>query len=444
MLSPRPLASSALALALLGLAATLGFTSTARATEPMTISKKITISADLLVDELTVQAGGILEVKQVAAGGTGTIHIRARKINVMKDGVITATRAGLAGANDADGKSANAGSGGKRSMTLGHPGTGGGYFGKGAKGADDKCTPLDDTTGGAAFAMPTATKPILGSAGGAANVTTMGNAGGAGGGVIFLEAAEIVINGTVEARGESPAAVSGVARGAGSGGLIAITAAHLTGTGTITVAGGDGPNALGVGATILANNGGGGAGGVILIKASDLAQTLEDKLEIRGGITGSCGPALDADKGDQQIVIDAAFCVDADGDTATSSACGGLDCDDSDEAIKPGAPEVCNGVDDNCNNATDEDESGTLCPAGRTCDSEAKTCVAISDAGADAGPVIDAGTPPDHITFESGCSLRGGDDSGDSGDSGLALVGLGLGALVTRRRRASRLEKGHR
>jgi hypothetical protein len=49
--------------------------------------------------------------------------------------------------------------------------------------------------------------------------------------------------------------------------------------------------------------------------------------------------------------------VDGDGDGALRSA----DCDDSNPNQTPGAPEVCNGVDDNCNGSTDEDPvDGTL------------------------------------------------------------------------------------
>ncbi len=47
---------------------------------------------------------------------------------------------------------------------------------------------------------------------------------------------------------------------------------------------------------------------------------------------------------------------DADGDGWVALALGGDDCDDADSAVNPGAEEVCNGWDDNCDGLADEDD----------------------------------------------------------------------------------------
>ncbi len=55
-------------------------------------------------------------------------------------------------------------------------------------------------------------------------------------------------------------------------------------------------------------------------------------------------------------------CADSDNDGYQDSACGGADCDDTDENINPDAQEICdNSIDDNCDGMTDLDDTGCGC-----------------------------------------------------------------------------------
>ncbi|HOX45078.1 MAG TPA: MopE-related protein [Myxococcota bacterium] len=99
--------------------------------------------------------------------------------------------------------------------------------------------------------------------------------------------------------------------------------------------------------------------------------------------------ALDSCQGDWREAADdprccvgtCQACPDADGDGYASAACAGPDCDDADQAVHPGATEVCeNGLDDDCNQLTDLDDPvcgcvdhdldgyGLHCEAGADCD----------------------------------------------------------------------------
>ncbi len=89
-----------------------------------------------------------------------------------------------------------------------------------------------------------------------------------------------------------------------------------------------------------------------------------------GGDHGNTGPDPDGGNGDSTVVdtdgdvVDSAVidagpttCVggtDLDGDSYGPGCPAGADCDDANPQIHPGAQEICNGVDDNCNAEVDE------------------------------------------------------------------------------------------
>lgn len=60
-------------------------------------------------------------------------------------------------------------------------------------------------------------------------------------------------------------------------------------------------------------------------------------------------------------VEDAVTCCDIDNDGYYGTQCEGNDCNDNNPNIKPGATEICNSIDDNCNNQVDEN---CICAAG--------------------------------------------------------------------------------
>lgn len=70
-------------------------------------------------------------------------------------------------------------------------------------------------------------------------------------------------------------------------------------------------------------------------------------------------------------------CPDNDGDGYLDAACGGDDCNDNDASINPGANDVCNGVDDDCDSNT-ADGSGETTPLNSNqngvCFESEKTC----------------------------------------------------------------------
>ena len=85
-------------------------------------------------------------------------------------------------------------------------------------------------------------------------------------------------------------------------------------------------------------------------------------------------------------------CTDSDGDGYGPACAAGPDCDDSDDAIHPGADEVCDQVDNDCDDQTDEDG---VC--GDCVDNDQDGHDAVSDdcPGSDDCDDTDAGVNPD-------------------------------------------------
>ncbi len=122
-------------------------------------------------------------------------------------------------------------------------------------------------------------------------------------------------------------------------------------------------------------------------------------------------------------------CTDGDGDGYGAGCALGPDCDDTSSAVSPAATESCNGVDDDCDEATDEDVGAPSCElsqgvcAGATqrCGPEGFLACEASDYGADyeaAETLCDGldndcdGTTDEDCTCEEGTTQPCGSDTG--------------------------------
>ena len=389
----------------------------------------VSLDGEHTYSTIVVSRGGTLAVRtriplMDGDAGSGRLHLRANLIRVEAGGTIQAIDAGYLGKASMNGEGEAAGFG-LFGMNDGDPGGGGAYFGAGGPGTGANCMPIAGSAGG----VPYPTLLTFGSAGGAANTPGEGQTsrGGHGAGVLILEAARIEILGTLDASGGPGLSAETIGSGAGAGGLIQIITSDLVvGAETrILAVGGKG----GTGAA----HGGGGGGGRIVFDAPDPGTPF--MVDARGGPGGgSCGGNVGWG-GDGEV---GAFvpppCLDADQDSHTAAACGGDDCDDGDANVYPGAAETCNGVDDNCQDLTDDEQ--TSCPAPQMCSMGA--CVDPVDAGVDAG---DPTAPiPDQIKLSGGCGVGAprSDRSDRSDRSGVELLPFAAALVAFGLRRARR------
>ncbi len=100
--------------------------------------------------------------------------------------------------------------------------------------------------------------------------------------------------------------------------------------------------------------------------ASNVVATGSESLDLKITMPETTADYLEHSITVTVLAVQASECVDNDGDGyGTGEGCSGPDCDDSNADINPGAPEMCDGVDNDCNPATadgaDEASIGTPC-----------------------------------------------------------------------------------
>jgi len=131
-----------------------------------------------------------------------------------------------------------------------------------------------------------------------------------------------------------------------------------------------------------------------------------------------------------------ATCFDADGDGFTN--CDG-DCDDRESSVYPGAPEICDLLDNDCDHQVDLDRNGfTVCTdedAGTLDAAGVDTSGTVVDSGVIVNPPTDAGPAAAEGVLQVGCGCAA---APGAAPWGLLLV-VGFGAMLARGRWRRRL-----
>ncbi|MEM8963525.1 MAG: hypothetical protein AAGD38_18730, partial [Acidobacteriota bacterium] len=190
----------------------------------VTLSGDVGLPSPLEVTDLTVVAGAVLRTTEsgpwlITASGTLTLA--------------------AGGTIDVDGGGYVGGSGSSWSpgeapawVTAAPYSAGGSYGGVGSNG--------HEYDNGVGDTYDSVYQPSLGGAGGSTRYAS--HVGGTGGGALIIDAATLVLDGTITARGASRSPIvhssQNLASG-GAGGAVSIVVGHLSGTGSIDVRGGD-------------------------------------------------------------------------------------------------------------------------------------------------------------------------------------------------------------
>ncbi len=130
--------------------------------------------------------------------------------------------------------------------------------------------------------------------------------------------------------------------------------------------------------------------------------------------------------------------IDNDGDGAVSRSCGGDDCDDNNAGRAPGNTEICgNGIDDDCNSATDALDVACA-PTNDLCADATRGPLDITPAGLGT-TVIDGSTVGMTADYDTSCGEIAEDDMPDAVFTftldqprrvGVQMVGAGLNGVI--------------
>ena len=224
-----------------------------------------------IFDEVRVLSGGTLRVE-------GPVTIQANVFEVDASSLVTA---------DGEGHGADAGPEAGSPSSVPNAGSGGG--GHGGAGGDGGYDSGDSRgPGGSSHGSPVSVEALMGSGGGSAT----DDVGGAGGGALWVIAADIDIAGTVSAAGEDGGSQpdcgsAGRCAGGGAGGTVLLQGDSIVVTGVIDVSGGDGNP----GNSASNDSGGGGGGGRIKVFWDTVYDNSLAVFEVAGGAGGPNGSA---------------------------------------------------------------------------------------------------------------------------------------------------------
>jgi len=308
---------------------------------------------------------------------------------------------GDSGVQRADGEGLGFGRVGSGGSGAGHCGTGGDAVGGDVRGGDPYGALEAELSGGSS---------------GGSSSDPGGGVGAGGGGALELGAlGRLVVNGAILADGASAGLVNNKgAGGGGSGGSIFLHGGRDSSCGArLSVRGGSG------GDSRNDHGGGGGGGGCILALGVDVTSC---QLDLGGGDAGNddlgpYGATSSFPGGDAESVVVEDPDFDGDGVTIDDG-----DCNDLDAAIRPGAEEVVDGVDNDCDGVVDPQRPDPT-ETGDTGGVDGDTAVPPGDtAGGEVAPEEGVTLPGYQL-----CSC----DSSPASWGGLGLLGV---LLLARRR----------